>query len=250
MQANRIPVVTKVVEPMRLGKVYKFIKEEVGEGRQCMVIYPLVEESEKSDLFAAVEAHKELDEKIFPDLTVGLIHGRMTAEEKDDVMAQFSKNEISILVSTTVVEVGVDIPNATVMVVEHAERFGLTQLHQLRGRVGRGAEKSYCVLVKRNVTDASRTRLHIMEETNDGFVIADEDLKLRGPGEFFGIKQSGFFKYKIANMVTDGPIIRDARKLAFEIVENDPNLKNESNKMILETFIRDYADRLEGVSLT
>lgn len=250
MPANRIPVVTKVVEPMRLGKVYKFIKEEVGEGRQCMVIYPLVEESEKSDLFAAVEAHKELDEKIFPDLTVGLIHGRMTAEEKDDVMAQFSKNEISILVSTTVVEVGVDIPNATVMVVEHAERFGLTQLHQLRGRVGRGAEKSYCVLVKRNVTDASRTRLHIMEETNDGFVIADEDLKLRGPGEFFGIKQSGFFKYKIANMVTDGPIIRDARKLAFEIVENDPNLKNESNKMIRETFIRDYADRLEGVSLT
>jgi ATP-dependent DNA helicase RecG len=174
----------------------------------------------------------------------------MKADEKDDIMERFSRNEINILVSTTVVEVGVDIPNATVMVVEHADRFGLTQLHQLRGRVGRGAEKSYCVLVKRNVTDTSRTRLFIMEETHDGFVIADEDLKLRGPGEFFGIKQSGFLKYKIANMVTDGPIIRDARKLAFEIVAKDPNLKSESNKMIRETFIRDYADRLEEVSLS
>jgi ATP-dependent DNA helicase RecG len=250
MPANRIPVVTKVVEPARLGKVYKFIREEVAAGRQCMVIYPLVEESEKSDLAAAVEAHQELDEKFFPDLCVGLVHGRMKADEKDDMMEKFSKNEINILVSTTVVEVGVDIPNATVMVVEHAERFGLTQLHQLRGRVGRGAEKSYCVLVKRNVTEPSRTRLSIMEETNDGFIIADEDLKLRGPGEYFGIKQSGFFKYKIANMVTDGPILRDARKVAFELVENDPNLKNKVNKMIRETFIREYADRLEGISLS
>ena len=250
MPANRIPVVTKVVEPSRLGKVYKFIKDEVAAGRQCMVIYPLVEESEKSDLAAAVVAHKELDEKFFPDLNVGLVHGRMKAGEKDDIMERFSKNEISILVSTTVVEVGVDIPNATVMVVEHADRFGLTQLHQLRGRVGRGAEKSYCVLVKRNVTDTSRTRLSIMEETHDGFVIADEDLKLRGPGEFFGIKQSGFFKFKIANMVTDGPIIHMARKLAFEIVERDPNLKNESNKMIREMFILDYSDRLEDISLS
>jgi ATP-dependent DNA helicase RecG len=250
MPANRIPVVTKVVEPARLGKVYKFIKEEVAAGRQCMVIYPLVEESEKSDLAAAVDAHQELDEKFFPDLCVGLVHGRMKTDEKDDMMEKFSKNEINILVSTTVVEVGVDIPNATVMVVEHAERFGLTQLHQLRGRVGRGAEKSYCVLVKRNVTEPSRMRLSIMEETNDGFIIADEDLKLRGPGEFFGIKQSGFFKYKIANMVTDGPIIRDARKVAFELVENDPNLKNKVNKMIRETFIREYADRLEGISLS
>ena len=250
MPANRIPVVTKVVEPARLPSVYKFIGEEVTASRQCMVIYPLVEESEKSDLSAAVEAHKILDESIFPDLTVGLVHGRMKAEEKDDVMDRFSKNEISILVSTTVVEVGVDIPNATVMVVEHADRFGLTQLHQLRGRVGRGAEKSFCVLVKRSVTDLSRTRLHIMEETNDGFVIADEDLKLRGPGEFFGLKQSGFFKYKIANMVTDGTIIREARKLAFEIVEKDPNLKNEKNKEIRNTFLKEYSDRLEEVSLS
>ena len=250
MPKNRIPVVTKVVEPSRLEKVYKFIKDEVAEGRQCMIIFPLVEESEKSDLAAAVEAHKELDEKLFPDLNVGLVHGRMKAGEKDDVMKMFSKNGINILVSTTVVEVGVDIPNATVMVVEHADRFGLTQLHQLRGRVGRGAEKSYCVLVKRNVTETSRVRLSIMEETHDGFVIADEDLKLRGPGEFFGIKQSGFFKFKIANMVTDGSIINMARKLAFEIVERDPKLKNESNEIIREMFIQDYSDRLDDISLS
>ena len=165
-------------------------------------------------------------------------------------MDQFSKNKINILISTTVVEVGVDIPNATVMLVEHADRFGLTQLHQLRGRVGRGAEKSYCVLVKRNVTDTSRTRLHIMEDTNDGFVIADEDLKLRGPGEFFGLKQSGFFKYKIANMVTDGAIIRDARKVAFDLVEKDPNLKHEKNKGIRTTFLKEYAGRMDDVKLS
>jgi ATP-dependent DNA helicase RecG len=215
-----------------------------------MIIYPLVEESEKSDLSAAVEAHQQLDEIIFPDISVGLIHGRMTSDEKDEIMARFSKNEISILVSTTVIEVGVDIPNATVMMIEHAERFGLTQLHQLRGRVGRGVEKSYCIMVKRDVTDPSRKRLSIMEKTNDGFIIADEDLKLRGPGEFFGLKQSGFFQFKIANMVTDGVIIRDARKVAFELIEQDPNLKKESNQVIREIFLRDYADRLENISLS
>ncbi|MBT3180810.1 MAG: ATP-dependent DNA helicase RecG [Candidatus Marinimicrobia bacterium] len=250
MPANRIPVVSKVVEPTRLPKVYQFMKEEVAVGRQCMIIYPLVEESEKSDLSAAVEAHQQLDEIIFPDISVGLIHGRMTSDEKDEIMARFSKNEISILVSTTVIEVGVDIPNATVMMIEHAERFGLTQLHQLRGRVGRGVEKSYCIMVKRDVTDPSRKRLSIMEKTNDGFIIADEDLKLRGPGEFFGLKQSGFFQFKIANMVTDGVIIRDARKVAFELIEQDPNLKKESNQVIREIFLRDYADRLENISLS
>ncbi len=250
MPANRITVVTKVVEPPRLPKVYKFIKEEVAAGRQCMVIYPLVEESEKSDLTAAVEAHQDLDETIFPDLKVGLIHGRMKVEEKDDVMEKFANNEINILVSTTVVEVGVDIPNATVMLVEHAERFGLTQLHQLRGRVGRGAEKSYCILVKRGVTDSSRTRLNIMEETTDGFVIADEDLKLRGPGEFFGLKQSGFFKFKIANMVTDGSIIREARKVAFDIIEHDPYLKDKHHEELRKSFIREYAERLDEIKLS
>ena len=250
MPANRIPVVTKVVEPSRMTKVYKFIEEEVDAGYKCMVIYPLVEESEKSDLAAAVEAHQELDEKIFPNISVGLIHGRMKTEEKDAVMNKFANNEISILVSTTVVEVGVDIPNATIMVIEHAERFGLTQLHQLRGRVGRGTKKSYCILVERNVMETSKTRLSIMEKTSDGFVIADEDLKLRGPGEFIGVKQSGFFKYKIANMITDGPIIRDARQAAFDLVENDPNLKDDKHRLIREIFLNDYAERLENITLS
>jgi len=250
MPANRIPVVTKVVEPSRLSNVYNFIKDEVKAGRQCMIIYPLVEESEKSDLAAATEAFEDLDKTIFPKLNVGLVHGRMKQEEKDDTMDQFAANEISILVSTTVVEVGVNIPNATVMVVEHAERFGLTQLHQLRGRVGRGAEKSYCVLVKRNTTDSSGTRLNIMEETTDGFVIADEDLKFRGPGEFFGLKQSGFFKYKIANMVTDGDIIRKARQAAFELVENDPILIQDNHQLLRQTFISEYADKLDEIKLS
>ncbi len=247
---NRKPVVTKVIEPSRLNSVYSFMKDEVLKGRQCMVIYPLVEESEKSDLIAAVDAHKDLDQSIFPDCEVGLIHGRMKTEDKDNVMDLFSKNKIQILVSTTVIEVGVDIPNATVMLVEHAERFGLTQLHQLRGRVGRGAEKSYCILVKRKVTDTSRDRLSIMERTNDGFIIADEDLKLRGPGEFFGIRQSGFLQFRIANLLTDGPIIRDARTVAFSVAKNDPNLMAPHNRHIRKTFMEEYADRMDFVQIS
>ena len=148
------------------------------------------------------------------------------------------------------IEVGVDIPNASVMLVEHAERFGLTQLHQLRGRVGRGAEKSYCILVKRNITDTSRTRLSIMEKTNDGFLIADEDLKLRGPGEYFGVRQSGFFQYKIANMATDKAIIQKARKAAFKLINNDPALQDRSNKSLRQTFLKAYAHRLDDINLS
>ncbi len=196
LKEGRIDIIIGVDE-VRLKKVYEFIKTEVVAGRQAMVVYPLVEETEKSDLAAAVEMHEHLSQKIFPNLKVGLIHGRMKKDEKDGVMDAYARNEIHILISTTVIEVGIDIPNATVMLVEHADRFGLTQLHQLRGRVGRGSEKSYCILVRRNFTDNSKKRLRIMESTTDGFVISDEDLKLRGPGEFFGIRQSGFLKYKI-----------------------------------------------------
>ncbi len=247
---NRIPVLTKVVKPNRLEKVYKFIKDQVKEGFQCIVVYPLVEESEKSDLAAAVDAYKSFDQKIFQNISVGLVHGKMKSEEKKSIMKLFSKNQISLLVSTTVIEVGVDIPNATIMLIEHAERFGLTQLHQLRGRVGRGIGKSYCILVRRKISDTSNKRLEIMEETNDGFLIADEDLKLRGPGQFFGIKQSGFFKFKIANLITDGGIIRSARKVAFSIVEEDPNLKKESNKLIRQKFINEYSKYLDEVSFS
>ena len=250
MPKDRIPIITKVVDEHRLQKVYSFMKEEVSKGRQCMVIYPLVEETEKSDLAAAVEMHSYLSEKVFNDIEVGLIHGRMKKDEKDSIMSAYNRNKIQILVSTTVIEVGIDIPNATVMVIEHADRFGLTQLHQLRGRVGRGKQKSYCILVRRKFTDNSKKRLRIMESTNDGFLISDEDLKLRGPGEFFGIRQSGFLKYKIANMVTDGPILRDARQAAFNLVGNDPNLENSDNDLVRAQFIKNYQDKLHETNIS
>jgi len=242
MPKERKPVITKIVKEDRLQNVYKFIREEVQAGRQCMVVYPLVEETEKSDLAAASEGFETL-QKIFKGIRIGLIHGRMKKEEKDAIMDAYSKNEINILVSTTVIEVGIDIPNASVMLIEHAERFGLTQLHQLRGRVGRGSAKSYCILVERNIRDTSRKRLSIMEKINDGFIIADEDLKMRGPGKFFSTEQSGFFKHKIADMVTDGVIIRKARETAQTIAKADTKLKN--HPLMKERLLMDYAQYLE-----
>ena len=250
MPKNRVPVITKVVNEPRLNKVYQFMKDEVSKGRQCMVVYPLVEESEKSDLKAAVEMHNHLAEKVFPELTVGLLHGKMKKVEKEEIMSSFNQNKINILISTTVIEVGIDIPNATVMLIEHAERFGLTQLHQLRGRVGRGSAKSYCILVHRKITETSKNRLRIMESTNDGFKISDEDLKIRGPGEFFGIRQSGFLKYKIANMVTDGPILRKARTAAFDLVKKDATLSHQEHHQIRSRLVNEYQDKLQNVNIS
>ena len=249
LPANRIPVTTKIVDQSKMVKVYDFIRKKIKLGRQAIVVYPLVEESEKSDLAAAVQNHELLSNVQFPKINVGLIHGKMKPQEKEEIINKFNKNKIKILVSTTVVEVGLDVPNATIMIVEHAERFGLTQLHQLRGRVGRGTEKSYCILVKRNQSNVSRTRLEIMEKTNDGFLIADEDLKLRGPGEVFGIKQSGFFQYKIADVVKDVKIIREARELAFGLVKSDPTLNKKSNRHIKKIFRTKYSDYLENLKL-
>ena len=247
---HRKPVITKKIDPERLKNVYNFMNNEVSKGRQCMIVYPLVEETEKSDLAAAVEAYETLSRTAFTNVNVGLIHGRMKKEEKDNIMNEFSDNRIKILVSTTVIEVGIDVPNATVMLVEHADRFGLIQLHQLRGRVGRGSEKSYCIFVQRNITENSRKRLDIMERTNDGFVISDEDLKLRGPGEFFGIRQSGFFKYKIADLVMDGPIIKSARKAAFDLVVKDPHLRNRSFIELRRHFLKKYQHMLDFVNIS
>jgi ATP-dependent DNA helicase RecG len=174
----------------------------------------------------------------------------MKKDDKDEVMDAYARNDIHILVSTTVIEVGIDIPNATVMLIENADRFGLTQLHQLRGRVGRGSKKSYCILVRRNFTENSKKRLQIMESTSDGFVISDEDLKLRGPGEFFGIRQSGFLKYKIADMVTDGPILRKARQSAFELVKSDPNLNQPEHELIRIRFMNEYQDKLDRANIS
>tara|TARA_B100000287_G_scaffold27663_1_gene26247 strand:+ start:697 stop:2835 length:2139 start_codon:yes stop_codon:yes gene_type:complete len=246
---NRIPVKTKIVDSLRLKKVYSFIRDEVKDGRQCIIVYPLIEESEKSDLKAAVDAYDKLAEEEFSKLKVGLLHGKMDSQDKDDVISKFSQNKINILVSTTVVEVGLDIPNATVMVIEHAERFGLTQLHQLRGRVGRGSEKSYCVLVRREITENSKNRLSIMEKTNNGFDIADQDLKLRGPGDMLGPKQAGFYQYKIANLVFDKVIINEAREVAFDIIEKDPNLENISHKILKDNFMKNYSHHLNDLKL-
>ena len=172
----------------------------------------------------------------------------MKKNEKDAIMESYANNELNILVSTTVIEVGIDISNASVMLIEHAERYGLTQLHQLRGRIGRGSAKSYCILVERNIRDISRKRLAIMEKTNDGFVIADEDLKMRGPGKFFSTEQSGFFKHKIADMVTDGPIIRQAREIAQNIAKADTKL--DDHPLMKERLLKDYAQYMETVTIS
>lgn len=244
---NRIPVTTKIINPERLLRVYSFIREQIDKGRQCMIVYPLVEESEKSDIAAAIEMYQELKEKVFIKNRIGLIHGKMKSDEKKIIMEKFEKNKINILIATTVIEVGIDVPNATIMLIEHADRFGLTQLHQLRGRVGRGSEKSYCILVNRGDSEKSSIRLRIMEETNDGFRIADKDLILRGPGDYIGYQQSGFIKYKIADMVTDGEIIKKARVLAKGIIDKDPLL--DKHPLIKNRVLTDYKERLELIKL-
>jgi ATP-dependent DNA helicase RecG len=215
MPPGRTPVDTRVFGEEARQEVKKLIAREVRAGRQVYVVYPLVEESEKVDLRDATQRYEYLRDRVFPKFSIALLHGRMKPEEKEEVMGDFVSGKTQILVSTTVIEVGVDVPNASVMVVEHAERFGLSQLHQLRGRVGRGAEKSYCVLLASDKqTEVARERLGIMEETNDGFKIAEKDLELRGPGEVMGTRQAGLPEFRIANLVRDLAILQDARKEA------------------------------------
>jgi ATP-dependent DNA helicase RecG len=201
------------------------LRREVQAGHQAYVVYPVIEES-KLELKAAVEEYERLSKTVFPKLPVGLLHGRLSSEEKEDVMQRFRRNEVQILVATTVVEVGVDVPNATVMVIEHAERFGLSQLHQLRGRIGRGAQKSQCILVAPGRwTNEGRARLETMVRTNNGFEIAETDLQLRGPGEFFGTRQSGELGFHVANPLRDRELLELARKEAFTLAE-DPARKD------------------------
>lgn len=234
MPPGRTPIVTKVFADNADDRkeVKQLLTREVRAGRQIYVVYPLVEESEKMDLRDATRRYEYLRDKVFPNFSVGLLHGRMKPEEKDEVMRRFVKGEIQILVSTTVIEVGVDVPNASVMVVEHAERFGLSQLHQLRGRVGRGAEQSYCVLLASDKqTDVARERLGIMEETNDGFKIAEKDLELRGPGELMGTRQAGLPEFRVANLVRDLNILQAARKEA-EFYFNQARISAEAAALI------------------
>ena len=234
MPPGRTPIVTKVFadNPSDRKEVKQLLTREVRAGRQVYVVYPLVEESEKMDLRDATRRYEYLRDQVFTKFTVGLLHGRMKPEEKDEVMRRFVSGKIKILVSTTVIEVGVDVPNASVMVVEHAERFGLSQLHQLRGRVGRGAEQSFCILLaSEKQSEVARERLGIMEETNDGFRIAEKDLELRGPGEILGTRQAGLPEFRVANLVRDLDILQAARKEA-EFYVNQRKSSAEAAKMI------------------
>ena len=222
---GRTPIETRMTTESHLPGVWEGVRREVQAGHQAYVVYPVIDES-KLELKAAIEEHDRLSKLIFPKLKVGLLHGRLSSEEKEDVMQRFRRNEVQILVATTVVEVGVDVPNATVMVIEHAERFGLSQLHQLRGRIGRGAQKSHCVLVSAGrLTDEGRARLETMVRTNNGFEIAETDLQLRGPGEFFGTRQSGDMGFRVASPLRDRELLELARKEAFTLAE-DPVKKD------------------------
>ena len=228
---GRTPIETRMTTEKHLPGVWESLRREVQAGHQGYIVYPVIEES-KLELKAAMEEYERLSRDVFPKLKVGLLHGRMSSEEKDDVMQRFRRNEVQILVATTVIEVGVDVPNATVMVIEHAERFGLAQLHQLRGRIGRGAQKSHCILVAPGrMTDDGRARLETMVRTTNGFEIAETDLLIRGPGEFFGTRQSGELGFHVANPLRDRELLERARKEAFLLVE-DPTQKESLQHML------------------
>ena len=243
LPAGRKPVKTKIVFEDEIGKVVSFLKKELEKGNRVYVVYPLVEESEKIELKAATQMYQFWKEKL-KGFKVGLLHGKMKQDEKDEVMEKFKSGEYQVLVSTTVIEVGVDVPEATVMVIEHAERFGLAQLHQLRGRVGRSDRPSYCFLVtKRTVGEDAIKRLKILESTNDGFKVAEADLAFRGPGELTGTKQSGMGEFKIADLGRDFEILKQARSDAFELIEKNPELSGLENlKQLLNYKISDNID--------
>ncbi|MBC8490558.1 MAG: ATP-dependent DNA helicase RecG, partial [Bacteroidetes bacterium] len=225
-------------------KIHNFIKEEIRKGRQAYIVYPLIDESEKLDLKSAEENYQKLKNGVFKDYEIGMVHGRLFWYEKDEQMEAFKEGKIKILVSTTVIEVGIDIPNATIMVIEDAQRFGLSQLHQLRGRVGRGAEQSYCILIGKHLDEVSQRRLRILCKSTDGFIIAEEDMKIRGPGEFFGIRQSGILNFSCTDLNKDQGLLLSARKTAFKIIEEDPHLRKSENELIKNEFLKNYKDSL------
>jgi len=223
MPPGRRPIETRVLGSYERERAYSFIRSQVQQGRQAFIIYPLVEESEKIAARAAVDEHERLQKEVFPDLRLGLLHGRLRPGEKEQIMAAFVRGELDILVATSVVEVGIDVPNATVMLVEGAERFGLAQLHQFRGRVGRGEHQSYCLLLSESPSEEALKRLKTLEATNDGFVLAQKDLEMRGPGQFLGTRQSGFPELPLA-MLADVQLLREVREVAAELLAQDPDL--------------------------
>jgi ATP-dependent DNA helicase RecG len=241
---GRTPIETRLCFESRRGQVYGIIRDEVKEGRQAYVIYPLVEETEKSELKAATQMAEHLQRDVFPELRVGLLHGRMKPEEKEAVMRSFKERATDILVATTVIEVGIDVPNASVMVIEHAERFGLSQLHQLRGRVGRGSARSHCLLLTPGrLSEDGEKRLKVMTATTDGFRIAEEDLAIRGPGDFLGTRQAGLPDFRVANILRDGRVLEEARQEAFTLLERDARL--ERHPRLKEELLKRWGGRLE-----
>lgn len=234
LPAERLPIKNCVVDESYRPNAYKFIENQVHAGRQAYVICPMVEDSENIEAENVIDYAKKLSGELLDDIKVEYLHGKMKASQKNEIMEKFSKNEINVLVSTTVIEVGVNVPNATVMMVENAERFGLAQLHQLRGRVGRGGFQSYCIFVSGNKSKKTKDRLEILNKTNDGFKIAEEDLKLRGPGDFFGVRQSGDFDFGIADIYTDAKVLKNASEAAGEVLDKDPELELEENRYLAE----------------
>jgi ATP-dependent DNA helicase RecG len=244
--SNRKPIRTTILRDRERPRLYQKIRGTVQAGEQVYIIYPLVEASEKLDLKSATEMHDRLRKEIFPDLSLGLLHGRMKPEEKERILAEFKEGKFQILVSTTVIEVGIDVPNATLMIIEHPERLGLSQLHQLRGRVGRGALQSECVLV---ADEYVSPRLKIMESTEDGFVIAEEDLRLRGPGEFLGTRQSGLPGFRVGHILRDASLLDLAREEALRLLEIDPDMTSPAHagiRHMVESRWKEKIDRLRS----
>ncbi|MDI7276188.1 MAG: ATP-dependent DNA helicase RecG, partial [Anaerolineae bacterium] len=244
MPPHRQRVITHLIAPRERERAYQFVRSQVEKGHQAFVICPLIEETDKLEAKAATEEYERLQEEIFPDLRLALLHGRMRADEKDAVMGAFRNGEFDVLVSTAVVEVGIDVPNATVMLIEGANRFGLAQLHQFRGRVGRGDAQSYCLLISDSAAPEAMDRLGIVARTHDGFALAEEDLHLRGPGEFFGTRQSGLPDLKVATL-SDGRILEDARRVARALFESDPDLAHPAHAALRERVLSFWSEEAE-----
>jgi ATP-dependent DNA helicase RecG len=243
---GRLPVVTKLCYESRRDESYALMRQVLRQGRQVYVVYPLIEESEKTDLRAATAMAEQLQREVLPEFRVGLLHGRLKSDEKEDIMRAFSVGDLQVLVSTTVIEVGVDVPNATLMLVEHAERFGLAQLHQLRGRVGRSHHQAYCLLMADfPMSEEAKQRLQTLTEHDDGFMIAERDLEIRGPGEFLGTRQSGLPELRVAHLIRDQRLLAEARREAFALVDTDPHLSEPAHKSLRQGLMHRWQHKFE-----